>query len=482
MKSDQDDLISVIIPFYNEKIYFDDCINSVLNQSYKNLEIIIINDGSDQIYFDQLNQLAEKFPKLINVFHKKNEGVSSARNYGIKKASGKYICFIDADDRWLPNKIEHQIEIIKKKNLKFIHGSYFILDREERILGKFLSNKISYSELMKSCDIGLSTVMLCSNLAKENLFPNITTKEDYVCWLKIIKKISYLYGDSVAVTFYRKRKNSLSSSFITKFLNAFRVYYIYEKVGIFLSLTYTFRLSIYYILKEHLIRNKNLYPIKFNYILDFEKLNFNKSFVLVALNMASLSYTNLLYNNYKNIIFWIDGVCAKFVIKNYNKTAGRKIIEKINLPETINNVFLCGNKSDNQINYLKSKLKKEVEFIELPFFKSLYDTSKYKFNIKDNSLIILNIATPKQEIIANTILKNNYEKKIFILCLGGGVAMAAGEEEVVPEKIEQMNLEWLWRLRKDTFYRLKRLTKTAFVFFIKKSFNYFKKIKFTELN
>ena len=482
MKSDQDDLISVIIPFYNEKIYFDDCINSVLNQSYKNLEIIIINDGSDQICFDQLNQLAEKFPKLINVFHKKNEGVASARNYGIKKASGKYISFIDADDRWLPNKIEHQIEIIKKKNLKFIHGSYFILDSEERVMGKFLSNKISYSELMKSCDIGLSTVMLCSNLAKENLFPNITTKEDYVCWLRIIKKISYLHGDIDVVTFYRRKKNSLSSNITTKFLNAFKVYHIYEKVGFFLSLIYTLRLSIYYIFKENLIRYKNLYPIKFNYIVDFQKLNFDKSFILVALNMASLSYTNLLYGNCKNIIFWIDGVCARFVIKNYSKTAGRKIIEKISVPENINNIILCGNKSDNQINYLKSKLKREVEFIELPFFKNLYDTSKYKLNIKDNSLIILNIATPKQEIIANNILKNNYKKKIFILCLGGGIAMASGEEEVVPEKFEKMNLEWLWRLRTDTFFRLKRLTKTAFVFFIKKSFNYFKKINFIELN
>ena len=482
MISEQEDLVSVIIPFYNEEFYFDDCINSVLNQSYKNLEIIIINDGSDQVYSDQLNQLAEKFPKLIKVFHKKNGGVSSARNLGINKASGKYISFIDADDSWLPNKIEHQIKIMKKKNLKFIHGSYFILNKEERILGKFISTQLEYPELMKSCDIGLSTVMLCSNLAKENLFPNITTKEDYVCWLKIVKQISYLYGDSVVVTFYRRTENSLSSNFITKFINAFKVYYLFEKAGIYLSLIYTFRLSIYYIVKENIIRNKNLYPIKFNYIIDFEKLNFDKSFILVALNMASLSYTNLLYTNCKNIIFWLDGVCAKFMIKNYHKTAGRKVIEKINLPETINNIYLCGKKSDKQIDYIKSKFKKEVEFIELPFFKNLYQTAKFKSNIKDNSLIILNISTPKQEIIANNILKNNNEKKIFILCLGGGVAMAAGEEKIVPETIEKMNLEWMWRLRTDTLFRLKRLAKTAFIFFIKKFFNYFKKLKFTELN
>ena len=482
MKSDQDDLVSVVIPFYNEKIYFDDCINSVLNQSYKNLEIIIVNDGSDQIYAEKLNQLSEKFPKLINILHKKNEGVSSARNLGIKKANGKYISFIDADDSWLPNKIEHQIKIIKKKNLKFIHGSYFIIDQEDRILGKFLPTQLDYEKLMKSCDIGLSTVMLCSKLAKENLFPKITTKEDYVCWLKIVKKISYLNSDSVAVTFYRRKSNSLSSNFLTKLLNAFKVYYLFEKVGIFFSLIYTLRLSIYYILKENLIRNKNLYPIKFNYITNFEKLKFDKSFILVALNMASLSYTNLLYNNCKDIIFWLDGVCARFIIKNFYKTAGRKIIEKINLPKNISNIYLCGNKSERQINYINSKFKREVEFIELPFFKNLYETTKFKFNIKDNSLIILNISTPKQEIIANNFLKNNSEKKLFILCLGGGVAMAAGEEKIVPERIEKMNLEWIWRLRTDTIFRLKRLTKTAFVFFYKKLFSYFKKIKFTQLN
>ena len=86
MKSNQDDLISIIIPFYNEKKYFDNCIQSVLAQTYKNLEIIIINDGSDPEYLETLNNLKNKYPEKIFLYHKENEGVSSARNLGIQKA------------------------------------------------------------------------------------------------------------------------------------------------------------------------------------------------------------------------------------------------------------------------------------------------------------------------------------------------------------------------------------------------------------
>ena len=111
--------------------------------------------------------------------------------------------------------------------------------------------------------------------------------------------------------------------------------------------------------KEYKIRIKNIYPIKFKYLLDFNKLKFDKSFIFVALNMASLSYLNMLYLNSKNIIFWIDGVCSKFIIKNYKKTAGRKIIEKIDLPRDIKNVYLCGKKSKKQIDYIENKLERK---------------------------------------------------------------------------------------------------------------------------
>ena len=481
MESNQDDLVSVIIPFYNEKFYFEECIQSVLSQSYKNLEIIIVNDGSDAEFKTILTNLKNINKDKIFLYHKENGGVASARNLGIQKAKGKFISFIDADDVWLPNKIEHQINIIKQKNLNFIHGSYYVLDKNLKLKGKFIPSSINYKDLLKSCDIGLSTVTLSANVIRENLFPNISTKEDYVCWLNIAKKINFLYADKEVVTVYRKRDDSLSAKFLIKFLNAFKVYNIYENFGVIKSLFYTFRLSIYYLFKENIIRNKNLYPINFNYLSDLKKLSFEKSFMLVALNMASLSYMSLLYENYKNIIFWLDGICAKFIIKNFTKTAGRKVIEKISIPEKIENVYLCGKKSEKQQNYIEKKINRKIGFIELPFFDNFQETSMYKLKFNNNSLIFLNIATPKQEIIAKNILKFNSSKKIFIFCLGGGIAMAAGEEKIVPENIERLNLEWLWRLKTDTFFRLKRLIRTGLVFVFKKLFNYFNKINFREL-
>ena len=175
-------------------------------------------------------------------------------------------------------------------------------------------------------------------------------------------------------------------------------------------------------------------------------------------------------------------MCSKFIIKNYKKTAGRKIIELEKIPENVENIYLCGKESKKQIEYIEKKLKKKITFFPLPFFKNFYETSQFRMKLNNNSLVILNISTPKQEIIANNLLRFNHDKKIFVFCLGGGVAMAAGEEIIVPQKIENLNLEWLWRLRTNTFFRMKRLIYTSSIFFYKKISNYFKKVKFEELN
>ncbi|QNQ80528.1 glycosyltransferase family 2 protein [Lactobacillus sp. PV034] len=90
-------LISVIVPVYNDEKYLSLCLDSLLNQNYKNLEIILIDDGSEDSSLKILNNYSEK-DKRINVYHKKNTGVSDTRNYGLERANGEYICFSDADD------------------------------------------------------------------------------------------------------------------------------------------------------------------------------------------------------------------------------------------------------------------------------------------------------------------------------------------------------------------------------------------------
>ena len=93
MENTKRELISVVIPFYNEANYFDSCINSVLSQTYSKIEILIINDGSDKIYDEKLNKIESKHPDKIKIFNQENKGVSAARNLGIKNSNGDILPF-----------------------------------------------------------------------------------------------------------------------------------------------------------------------------------------------------------------------------------------------------------------------------------------------------------------------------------------------------------------------------------------------------
>ena len=476
------DLISIIIPFYNEETYFENCINSILNQTYSNYEIIIIDDASEKKFKDKLERYKNLYPNLIKlVTHNINKGVSAARNSGILQAKGEYIAFLDSDDEWMPDKLEHQLKIIKQNKIDFIHGSYLILDERERFQGLLKATNMNYERLLDSCDIGLSTVMLKTDLCKKYEFSKISTKEDYVYWLKLSKDIPILFGDDQVVSVYRKREISLSNNMIKKFINAFLVYYKFEKQNFIKTIYSVLKLSYFWLKKQNELLKKNIYPIDISYVKNLKKISYKKSFILVALNMASLAYIKLFYLNIKEIIFWMDGYGCKSVIKEYKKIPGREVIQKIYPPNDLKNIYLCGNKSEKQINYLKKIFQKEIKINEVPFFKTAKDIIQFKINFDDNSIIIINISTPKQEILAQNILKQNHDKRLYIFCLGGGIAMACGEEEIVPKIIEELNLEWLWRLKTNTWFRFKRLIYTASIFFINKISLFYRKFTFKEI-
>ena len=112
--------------------------------------------------------------------------------------------------------------------------------------------------------------------------------------------------------------------------------------------------------------------------------------------------------------------------------------------------------------FLKKKFNKPIKIIKIPFIDDYKDIKKINDEYENNSVIFINIATPKQEILAKRILQHNQNKNLFIFCLGGGISMACGEEMPPPKILYSMRLEWLWRLRKNTFVRLKRLLVTFF--------------------
>ena len=246
--------ISIIIPYFKKKKYFKKTIKSILNQSYKSYEVIVIYDDTSLDELDFVKKTLKKIKLNKLIINSKNYGVGISRNIGIKQASGTFIAFCDADDTWKKNKLNTQLNFMIKNNLMISHTNYFVINEESKVIGKFnIKNKLSYNDLLKSCDIGLSTVIVRKKLLQNNKFNKLKTKEDYLLWLKIVKKIKYIYGINQNLSSWRKNENSLSSSVIQKFQDTYRLYRLYLKNNFILSILYSFRLVFYAIRKKFFI-------------------------------------------------------------------------------------------------------------------------------------------------------------------------------------------------------------------------------------
>jgi teichuronic acid biosynthesis glycosyltransferase TuaG len=247
------DLVSIIIPVYNIT-YFKEAFNSAYNQSYKKKEIIIIYDNNKKEDFEKINKIILKKKNIRLINNKKNLGVGIARNIGIKYSKGAFLAFLDSDDKWNKDKLKIQIKFMKDYKLNFTHTSYKIIDEKNKLIGEQIAKKIlTYNNLLDSCDIGLSTVVVKKKIILNNSFSNLKTKEDYVLWLKLSKK-NKIIGIQKKLCSWRKSSNSLSSSVFRKIFDAFHVYYKKENLNFFLSILRVFILSYNYLFKR--IRQK----------------------------------------------------------------------------------------------------------------------------------------------------------------------------------------------------------------------------------
>ena len=244
--------VTIIIPYKNNLDYLFIALKSIFKQSYKNFKILIVYDDEDKSDLFKIKKFFKNtvFKRKISykiIVNKYSLGAGYARNVGIKKSKTKYLAFLDSDDVWDKNKLNIQINFMEKNNILFSHTSYHVINSNNKIISsRSARKKMIFQDLIKSCDIGLSTVIVNSSLLSKDklMFPRIKTKEDYVLWLQIVKKIKTIRGLNIKLTYYRKTKNSLSSNKLLSLINGYKVYKNYMNYGLIKSLFYLFILSI----------------------------------------------------------------------------------------------------------------------------------------------------------------------------------------------------------------------------------------------
>lgn len=208
------ELISIITPTYNCGEFIAETIESVLKQTYKNWEMIIVDDCSTDNTNEIVNTYIAKDKRIKYYCLKKNSGAAIARTKAIDLAKGSYIAFLDSDDIWLPNKLEYQLFTMKKNNWNFTCTDYEQVDENGKKLNKVIKSvkKTDYNRLLLDCPVGNSTVMYNAKKLGKFTVPNIRKRNDDALWLQMLKKEKYIYGIDMILMQYRVRSNSISSN------------------------------------------------------------------------------------------------------------------------------------------------------------------------------------------------------------------------------------------------------------------------------
>lgn len=199
--------IDIILPNFNSSDYIKDTIKSILRQTYKNWNLIIVDDCSDKKTKNILKKITKN--KKIKIFWlKKNKGAGFCRNYALKKSKSPYIAFIDSDDLWKKEKLECQLRFMEQNNYQFTYTNFEAFGEKNKLISPPL--EYDYSKFIHNTSISTSTMMLKREVANLAEFTNTKICEDYFYKCKILKNTNaYCLNDFL--TKYRVRKNSLQS-------------------------------------------------------------------------------------------------------------------------------------------------------------------------------------------------------------------------------------------------------------------------------
>ena len=234
------EMVSIIVPVYNAAGCIADTIMSIKSQTYDNWELLLCDDDSTDDSVKIINEfVCENIKLLPRGDYKK--GAAHARNRGIDNAMGRFIAFLDADDKWEEDKLEKQLEFIREHNAAFSFTGYAFADENCVPTGQIVRvpEKITYKKALGNTTIFTSTVIFDMNvLAKDDIRMPDVKSEDTATWWSVLKKVEYAYGLDEPLTLYRRQSGTLSSNKLVAIARIWNLYRNVERLNIITSSYY----------------------------------------------------------------------------------------------------------------------------------------------------------------------------------------------------------------------------------------------------
>ncbi len=487
MRKIQKSKITIITVVKNGMPYIEDSINSFNLQTYKYKELIVICSKSDDGTSKYLKKNKNKISQLI--FDNKSKNKYESINLGIKKAKGDIIGVLHADDFFASKNILKKIAHVhnKDKSIDFTYGNVLFCKRNniKKISRYWKSDNYKKNAINKGWMPPHTTLFINKKIYEKIKYSNkYDISADYEFIIKLFsKKVNSKY---INLNTMVMRLGGISTSYKTLLAKTF------EDIKVLKSFGKNYIKLIPYKILSKLnqlfvgkVKRFNLKGVLGDDLLVYSNVinelkNKKGGFILSGLNLAFIGFISKIEPD-RSFKLWPDGLFGKIFTKKINKFAGREILN--NLEKWCKKeIVLVGNLNKKSIKFFKRKKIKIIKYLELPVGSPEVIIKKLKKNsfkkIKKNAVVIITLPTPKQEIIAKEIYCQN--PKLQILCLGGALNIASGHESSVPKLLENLGLEFFWRLKTDPLRRTIRLIKSFsaaifYIFFYRNEYEFKKK-------
>lgn len=227
--------VSVITPVYNAERFIEKTIKSALTQSYKDIEIVLVDDCSKDDSSAIISRFVKHYSNVKYHLQSQNMGAAIARNTALDIAKGRYVAFLDSDDMWLPDKIERQLELMHTKDIAFCFAAIDFIDESDNIVKprRDVRECIDYNFLLKNTMIATSTVVIDRQKTGHFQMPLRRGGQDYATWLMLLRNGTRAYGINDVLCHYRLSAGSLSSNKWKSIKQVWQIQIQNEKISCF---------------------------------------------------------------------------------------------------------------------------------------------------------------------------------------------------------------------------------------------------------